>query len=248
MKKIILFLLLALLLQGKAHAQADYSIQVYERNDIRIEYPQFMPGDDINPVILNIVASLIPFDLDEAQLNDNSREWKYYADGTKVLGTKDYRCMVTFANESIVSFVIWGYQSDVLSMHESKEIFAYNIDRYTLQNIRLRDAFYTDQYERQLHAVFLNKAAVSEAPAISYDNALPRTQNEQFFNDMMNYLIELDESPFNVSYPSFFLLKPDGIVVSLAVPRSYGEYFDAALPLQDVRAYMNPYVLDAMKK
>ena len=248
MKKIIILLLVVMLLPGTAFAQADYRLQVYEYNGVRIEYPQFLQGDDVNPLILNIVASLISFDLDEAQLNDESREWEYYPDGAKVLGTKDYRCEVTFANESIVSFVLWGYQSNVFSMHETKDVFAYNIDRYTLQNIRLQDAFYTDQYLDQLHRIFFSKAALSDTPAISYNSDMSRAGNQQFFNDMMNYLIELDESPFNVSYPRFFFLKPEGVVVGLAVSHSYGEYFDAALPLEDVKPYMNPYVLDAMTK
>lgn len=246
MKKCLIYLLAAALLFSTAQAEPEYSTLIYEKNGVYIEYPYFYQDETLNQTIYHQVEKLIPFDVDAAQLNDPKVKWEYYEDGSKVIGSKHYQMAVTYANHSLISFVIWDYRNTRFDMHVTKDVFAFTIDRYTQKNLQLHEVFYTDQYRRQLNSLFFAKAALTDSPSITQNESDDGSSDQQFFDDMINYLYEVNESPFNVDYPHYFYLKPESAVVGLAVPHAAGDYFDGELSYEDLSPYMNPYIVNAM--
>lgn len=244
MKKFIaLGIALILSLSISVLAEPSYSIHIFAKNGVYLEYPQFAGENALNEAIQALWQDLTKFPEDFTSLALAQEKVDYYADGSPIVGTKHYRCTVSFVNEDFISFVLSGISSTPYQMREERELHAYTLDRNTLKPIKLTDVFYTDIYKEELKTLFFQAATPPTAPNIlDYEGS--ESDQKQFFDDMMNYLIELDESPFNVDYKSYYYLKPGRIVVGLAVPHVYGDYFEAELTLDKLHNYLNSYVLD----
>lgn len=244
MKKwIALGLALLLALPSLAMADTGYRLHTFASNGVYLEYPQFAGEDALNAAIVALWQDLTQFPEDFITLAKAQENIDSYADGTPVVGSKHYRCTVTFVNADFISFVLTGNTSSPYQMRDSREVHSYTLDRNTLKPIKLTDAFYTDVYKDELKELFFRAASLPTEPKI-LDWEGSESDKKQYFDDMMNYLIELDESPFNVNYESYYYLKPGSIVVGLAVPHVYGDYFEGELPLPYLYDYLNSYVLD----
>lgn len=242
-KRIALGLALLLALPSLAVADTGYRLHTFASNGVYLEYPQFAGEEALNAAIVALWQDLTQFPEYFITLAKQQENTPSYADGTPVVGSKRYRCTVTFVNEDFISFVLTGSTSSPYQMRDSREIHSYTLDRNTLKPIKFTDVFYTDVYKEDLKELFFRAAVPPSQPQI-LDFWGSESEQKQFFDDMMNYLIELDESPFNVDYENYYYLKPDSIVVGLAVPHVYGDYFEGELPLKMLYDFLNNYVLD----
>jgi hypothetical protein len=223
MKRISLILFLVCMLTvclGMSSASGTddaYEMLVYSPSDgIQIQYPRFTgPGTEaLNELVFNHVLRMTDLEVDPTDV------------------TLDYQAAVTLYNSKIVSIVFWGYSNVFGSAHPFTELYPFNIDLATLQQVTIGDLYTINP---ELGTVFFEKAYFPTDPVTSYsaedfaEMLMLQTPEYQTF--------DLFSEPGYIS--CFF--KPDGLVFTMSAVHATGsDHFEAEVPYADLQPFYLP--------